>query len=139
MIEIVSKNKKQTEKIASKFAKTLKSGDFVALYGDLGAGKTVFSQSVIKTLTKSHAISPTFTLLNEYQGIIPVYHFDMYRLKSSQEIESVGYEDYFYGNGVCLVEWPERIINYLPRKRFDVIIQKVDDNTRKIQIVEKNI
>jgi len=137
MKEFVTKSREETEKIAMDFAKTLMPGDFVALFGDLGVGKTVFCKSIVQTLAGSDAVSPTFTLLNEYYGDFPIYHFDVYRLKNSNEIENIGYEEYFYGDGVCLVEWPDRISKYLPRHRKDVHITRLDENTRRIVIEEK--
>ena len=136
-MENIVKNIKETQSFASEFAKTLFPGCFVALYGDLGVGKTVFTKAVVESLGGKGVTSPTFTILNEYNTDPVVYHFDMYRLKDSQEIENIGYENYFYGDGICLVEWPNRIQEYLPKRRIDVTIERIDENQRKIRIEEK--
>jgi len=136
-MEYVTKNRKETERVAANFAETLQPGDFVALYGDLGVGKTVFCKSVVQTLAGSDAVSPTFTLLNEYYGKCPIYHFDVYRLKNANELENIGYEEYFYGDGICLVEWPDRIKDYLPQHRKEIHIQRINENSRRILIEDK--
>lgn len=137
MKEYIVKNINETQKIASEFAKTLKPGKVVALFGDLGVGKTVFTKAVVKALGGDGATSPTFTILNEYVAKFPIYHFDMYRLKNEAEIENLGYEDYFYSDGVCLIEWPNRIEQYLPRKRIDITIERMGETERRIRIEER--
>ena len=95
-----------TIKFGEKFGKLLISGDIIFLNGDLGAGKTTLSKSIGEGLgVQEYITSPTFTLINEYEGRLPLYHFDLYRLDSYEELEELGVEDYFYGNGVCLIEW----------------------------------
>ena len=116
----------ETRSLAAGLAKTLRAGDVVALFGELGAGKTEFVRGVCAALgvDTEQVSSPTFTIVNEYDGErLPVYHFDAYRIKSQDEFFEFGYQDYFGGDGICFVEWAERIEPLLPddaiRLRFD--------------------
>jgi len=101
-------------------------GDIILLNGDLGVGKTVFSQGIGKGLGIAEPISsPTFTVLQIYEeGRIPLYHFDVYRIADIEEMEEIGYEDYFYGQGVCLIEWASRIEEILPESAVAITIEK---------------
>lgn len=137
MNSFVSHSLKATEKFAQDFAKKLKNGAVVLLYGDLGAGKTTLSKSIIKALGYNGVVtSPTFTILNVYQGRVPVYHFDMYRLESADEAIEIGADEILNGGqGVCLVEWPEKISGMLPEDAIKVYIERVDENTRKFDVV----
>ncbi|MEG6520489.1 tRNA (adenosine(37)-N6)-threonylcarbamoyltransferase complex ATPase subunit type 1 TsaE [Desulfotomaculum sp. 1211_IL3151] len=111
----------ETKLLGEKLAAFLMAGDILCLNGDLGAGKTAFSQGVAKGLGISNTVtSPTFTLINEYEGRLPLYHFDVYRLGGPEDMEDLGYEDYFYGQGVCLVEWAERVKEVLPGERLNI-------------------
>ena len=96
------------------------------LTGDLGVGKTVFTQGFAKGLgVTEHVNSPTFTIVQEYEdGRLPFYHFDVYRIGDIEEMDEIGYEDYFYGDGVCLIEWAELIEELLPKKRTKILIEK---------------
>ena len=119
-------NETETEKVAKAFAKTLKKGDIVALYGTLGAGKTAFCRGLIRSLTGEidEVPSPTFTLLQTYETKnFVIYHFDFYRLKNPDEAYEIGIEEAFY-DGVSLIEWPEKLGNLLParQKRIDMKI-----------------
>ena len=127
-------NLEETREFGEKLAKLLKAGDVICLNGDLGAGKTTLSKSIGQSLgVKEYITSPTFTLINEYEGRIPLYHFDVYRLNSYEELEDLGAEEYFYGNGVCLIEWAENIIDDLPQERLEVWITRGDlDSQRKV-------
>lgn len=137
-MEYISKNYEETQKIASDFAKTLKSGDVICMYGDLGAGKTAFVQGLAKGLQIHEPItSPTFTIVNEYEGSLPLYHFDMYRIADSDEMYEIGYEEYIDGDGVSVIEWAELISDILPDDRYEVTVSKdytQDENYRKIEI-----
>jgi tRNA threonylcarbamoyladenosine biosynthesis protein TsaE len=129
----------ETTKLGEKFSSRLQSGDIVALCGELGAGKTSFVQGICKGLgIHEHVASPTFTIVNEYNsGKLIVYHFDFYRMKSTNELREIGFEEYLNGNGICLIEWADRIQEFLPAKRFDVKLELgVDYNTRRIEIEE---
>ena len=103
-----------------------KPGDIYTLNGDLGVGKTVFSQGLAKGLGIAEPISsPTFTIVQVYEeGRLPFYHFDVYRIGDAEEMEEIGYQDYFYGNGVCLIEWADLIREILPEKVIPVLIEK---------------
>lgn len=139
-MEYISKSYEETQKIASDFARTLKSGDVICMYGDLGAGKTTFVQGMAKGLNITEPItSPTFTIVNEYSGSLPLYHFDVYRIADSDEMYEIGYEEYVYGDGISVIEWAELIEDILPDKRYRVTILKElanGDDYRKI-IIEK--
>ena len=101
-------------------------GEVYCLSGDLGVGKTVFTQGFAKGLGIEDTVnSPTFTIIQEYEGTeLPFYHFDVYRIVNVEEMEEIGYEDYFYGEGVCLIEWAELIEKLLPNKRIFITIKK---------------
>ncbi len=111
-----SKSRAHTIRIAKQFAKTLRPGDVIGLVGLLGSGKTLFVQGLCEGLgiDKKDVVSPTFTLIHHYKGAIPVYHFDVYRLESDAEFEDLGYEEYFFGDGVSVVEWADKVKKFLP-------------------------
>ena len=97
--------------------------------GDLGAGKTTLTKGIARGLDVSDLIhSPTFNLIHEHHGRIPVYHFDLYRLTTASELEDLGYEDYFYSEGVAIIEWPEKILALLPPDHLEIRISSEDDN-----------
>jgi tRNA threonylcarbamoyladenosine biosynthesis protein TsaE len=116
----------ETEKFAFEIAQKIKKGDIICLDGDLGTGKTVFTKGFARGLGITEYItSPTFTTINEYySGRMPFYHFDVYRLESSDELYDIGYEQYFYGEGVCVVEWAEIIEDALPENAVRINIAK---------------
>ena len=122
----ISNSEKETFEIAKSFAKSLKSGDIIALSGDLGAGKTAFVKGVAFALGCNDIVSsPTFTLVNEYTGTEHMlYHFDVYRIGSIEEMDDTGYEDYFFGNGVCLVEWAELVEEIIPEDAIWITVEK---------------
>ena len=136
-----SNSLKETENIAKSFSKTLKPGDVVCLSGDLGVGKTAFVQGVAKGIGITDYISsPTFTILNCYNGEMPLYHFDVYRINDIDEMYDIGYDEYIYSNGVSLIEWPEIIADILPAFRYDIFIRKdltIHDNYREITIEKR--
>jgi len=119
-------SEKDTLQLGSRLGKFCKAGDVILLNGDLGVGKTVFSKGIGGGLGIEEPISsPTFTILQVYEeGRIPLYHFDVYRIADIEEMEEIGYEDYFYGKGVCLIEWAEQIQEILPDKTIRVTITK---------------
>ncbi len=139
-MKYISNSYEETQKIAADFAKTLKEGDVLCMYGDLGVGKTAFVQGLAKGLEIDEPItSPTFTIVNEYSGALPLYHFDVYRIADSDEMYEIGYEEYVYGDGVSVIEWPQLIDDILPEKRYDIEIAKDYDkgeNYRTIEIKE---
>ena len=125
-----SQSAEDTAKIGESLAKNAKPGDIFCLRGDLGAGKTVFAEGFAKGLGVNCDItSPTFTILNEYyEGRLCLYHFDLYRLKDPSELFGIGYEEYFFGNGVTLVEWPERAEDLIPHNAIFITIETDFDN-----------
>ncbi|MCC8161350.1 MAG: tRNA (adenosine(37)-N6)-threonylcarbamoyltransferase complex ATPase subunit type 1 TsaE [Oscillospiraceae bacterium] len=135
-----SSSYEETTQIAAQFAKSLKKGDVLCMYGDLGAGKTAFVQGLAKGLGIDEIVtSPTFTIVNEYSGIMPLYHFDVYRIADCDEMYEVGYEEYVYGEGVSVIEWPQLIADVLPENRYDITISKdygKGENYRNIEIKE---
>lgn len=132
----ISGSEKETEDIGCRLGAKLDKGGFVALYGELGAGKTAFVRGLARGLSAGEAVSsPTFTLMHRYEGRLPVYHFDAYRLKNADEAEELGFEEYFYGDGVCVVEWAEKLQNILPGERMDVKITRAGENIREIALI----
>ena len=123
---IESFQSKDTFKIGYDMGLNAKKGEIYCLSGDLGVGKTVFTQGFAKGLGINEAVnSPTFTIIQQYEeGRMPFYHFDVYRIADIEEMEEIGYEDYFYGEGVCLIEWAELIEELLPKNRTLVTIKK---------------
>ena len=107
-----------------------KAGEIICLDGDLGVGKTVFTQGFAKGLGIDEAVnSPTFTIIQEYdEGRLPLYHFDVYRIGNPEEMYEIGYEDYFYGQGVCLIEWAKLIEELIPDEAKIVLIEKNLEN-----------
>lgn len=139
MKEYISKSESDTKKIAKEFVEDLSSGDIVLLEGDLGAGKTAFVKGVVEALggDSSAVTSPTFTLVNEYDlSGKTIYHFDFYRIESVEELFNIGIEEYFYGEGVCFIEWPERASELFVGAHKKITITKIDDTSRKIKIEE---
>lgn len=127
----ITKSREETIKFAEEYGKTLRGGDVLLLDGDMGAGKTVFTKGIALALGISDEItSPTYAYLNDYDG--KLYHYDCYRLSSGEDAEALGLTEYFYGNGVCVVEWSENIADVLPDNCKRVKIEKIDLNTRKI-------
>ena len=112
--------------IGKKLAETVRPGEIYTLNGDLGVGKTVFTKGLAAGLgIKEPVTSPTFTILQEYEsGRLPLYHFDVYRIGDPEEMDEIGYEDYFYGRGICLIEWAELIEELIPEEAFAVYIEK---------------
>ncbi len=140
-METISKSESQTQKIAQSLAKNLKGGDFIALYGDLGAGKTVFTQGVAQALgIKKRVLSPTFVFIRSYPLTInhkplTFYHVDLYRGQTPQDFQSLGLEDVFADDSIVVIEWAEKIAEILPKKRIDVTITTVNEKTRRIEII----
>ena len=130
-MEIISKGSANTRQIATEYAKTLKKGDVVLLSGDLGAGKTEFVKGIAEFFgIKEQVTSPTYAYLNIYGDFI--YHYDCYRLSSGEDAELLGLTDYFNGENICFIEWSENIIDALPNDCKRVVIEKIDEETRKI-------
>lgn len=124
-------SEEETQHFAIKLAKRLERGDVITLEGDLGVGKTTFTKGLAKGLNiKSNISSPTFTIIKEYVGRLPLYHMDAYRLEHSDE--DIGFEEYFYGDGVSVIEWAQYIEDYLPEERLAITIKYEENNSRKL-------
>lgn len=123
---IETNSAKETYQLGEKLGREAKPGQIYTLNGDLGVGKTVFTQGTARGLGIQEPVnSPTFTIVQEYQGgRLPFYHFDVYRIGDIEEMEEIGYDDYFFGEGVCLIEWAELIEEILPEEIISVTIEK---------------
>lgn len=123
---IETRSPEETFELGKKIGEAAKSGQVYTLNGDLGVGKTVFTQGVAAGLGITEPVSsPTFTIVQVYEeGRLPFYHFDVYRIGDIEEMEEIGYDDYFFGEGICLIEWAELIRDILPEKRIEVTIEK---------------
>lgn len=141
-------SEQETRDVARAMASELRRGDVVALYGDLGAGKTQFVKGLCEAFEVHDTVtSPTFVILNRYSGVekkrgeMLVFHFDLYRIETAEEIYDLGYEEFFYGNGICVIEWAERLETLLPARRFDVTIlfgENEDERQISINRVREN-
>lgn len=124
----------QTQNFAERLAAFLQPADLLALEGDLGAGKTTFTQGLARGLGVRNVVnSPTFTIIKEYQGRLPLYHMDVYRV--GDDVDSLGLDDYFFGEGVCVVEWASLIEDVLPPERLTIFLRTVGDEQRLIELV----
>lgn len=132
MAIFISESPEDTLKFGEKYAKTLSPGDVVILDGEMGAGKTVFCKGVARGLgIEEEVLSPTYAYMNDYSG--KLYHFDCYRLSCGEQAEAMGLCDYFYSDGICLVEWAENIKSVLPERVKTVKIRKRSDGEREIE------
>lgn len=117
----LSRNAETTMRIGAALAASLSPGDVVALSGELGTGKTVLIKGICRALdVRQPVTSPTFTLIHEYKGRMPIYHFDLYRINTPDEFLELGADDYLYGEGICLIEWAEKVRDYLPKRRIEI-------------------
>ncbi|MBS7302605.1 MAG: tRNA (adenosine(37)-N6)-threonylcarbamoyltransferase complex ATPase subunit type 1 TsaE [Lachnospiraceae bacterium] len=126
MERIETFSEEETFALGEKIGREAHPGQIYTLLGDLGVGKTVFTQGVARGLGISECVcSPTFTIVQVYEeGRIPFYHFDVYRIGDIEEMDEIGYEDYFYGEGICLIEWANLIDELIPKERIQITIQK---------------
>lgn len=134
--DVITKSTEETERVAEEFAKSLVSGDFIAMYGTLGAGKTAFVRGLAKTVAPEAFVhSPTYTVVNEYAGKdFNLCHFDMYRITDEDDLYSTGFYD--YSDCVIAVEWSELIPYALPKKYYKVTINKCDDCEQRHIVIE---
>ena len=136
--DLISKSPEDTVDIGRIMGENLNGGQVVALTGELGAGKTCLTQGIARGLgisEKYYFTSPTFTLINEYPGRIPLYHMDVYRLSGSRDLEDMGYKEYFYGDGVVVIEWAEKVADVLPAGTLMINLEYGNDSdTRKMRI-----
>ena len=138
-MEFLTKSSDETIALGKKIGAKLKPGDIVGFYGELGSGKTTMIKGVaIGFGVKEQDIvkSPSFIMVNEYKGRYPIYHIDLYRIKNAEEILSIGFDEYLYGNGICLIEWAEKAEKELPDKTIKIELEVVNLEKRKIKIKE---
>ncbi len=130
----------ELEALAEKFGELAEGGDIVCLTGDLGAGKTTFTKAFALGMNiEEHITSPTFTIIQEYDGKLPLYHFDVYRIDDPLELEEIGYEEYFFGKGVTIIEWADMIKELIPEESLWIEILRESPITRKVIIKGRKI
>lgn len=135
MIKFVTNNTEETIELGKKIGNYLRKGDVIAMQGTLAAGKTTITKGIAQSLDISETItSPTFCLISEYEGKMPLYHMDVYRLDNEEDFANLGTEDMIYGNGVSIIEWSEKIINELPKKTIILKIEPQEDGSRIITL-----
>lgn len=138
MMEFIVENINKTLKLGEIIGAHCCSGDIICLNGDLGAGKTHLTKGIAKGLNiKDNITSPTFNIVNEYNGKLKLYHFDVYRVNDPDEIEAIGFDEYIFGNGVSIIEWSDYIQELIPKDHMDIIIKKLPEkgeNYRKITL-----
>ena len=133
VLEIVSKSQEETFELGKRLGAYLKENDVVALYGELGSGKTVFAQGICSGLdVKDYVTSPSFVLVQEYQGRLKVFHFDFYRLHSPLEIENLDIDSYLQSDAVSIIEWPELGEAYLPEERISVTFNRLEEDGKVV-------
>ena len=137
VLHLTTSSSGETEELGAIIGSLLRPGSFLALRGTLGGGKTCLTRGVVASLAPQSAhlvASPTYAIMNSYPGITPVYHFDFYRLTCEDDIAELGFEDYFYGDGVCVVEWSERLVELLPADILILHFEYAGDERRTITI-----
>ena len=134
MRNVIIRDETETKKFAIDVAQTLKKGDVIALVGDLGTGKTTLSKYIAEALGITETItSPTFTIVQEYHSDrLPLYHFDVYRVDDIEEMYRIGYEEYFYGEGVCIVEWADIVEEIIPEDAKVIFIEYGEDEGERL-------
>lgn len=134
MFSIITSSTEQTEELGRIIGTLLERGDCICLYGDLGAGKTHLSFGIAQGLDvrERYVTSPTFSFVNEYEGRIPFYHIDLYRLKDPSELEGIGFEEYVESDGATVIEWAERADEELPPASLSIYLSSVSENGREI-------
>jgi tRNA threonylcarbamoyladenosine biosynthesis protein TsaE len=133
-VDVVSHSAAQTHRLGQRLGELLQAGDVLLLEGTLGAGKTVFAQGVAAGLgIEDPVTSPTFTLIHEYEGRLPLYHADLYRLAGDSDASAIGLDEYLWGNGVTLVEWPDRAAGLIPKDHLRVALSPIAETKRAIR------
>jgi len=133
---VLSSSAGQTRNIGMKLGKVTGAGDIILLVGSLGAGKTCLTQGIARGLgIHEYTVSPSFVLVREYQGKLPLYHIDLYRLERLEEVSQLGLDDYFSGNGVCVVEWADKGLGVLPQEHLLIEIEIISPIKRKLKFV----
>ncbi|NLK63896.1 MAG: tRNA (adenosine(37)-N6)-threonylcarbamoyltransferase complex ATPase subunit type 1 TsaE [Tissierellia bacterium] len=139
-MKIIARNIKDTEKLGKIIAKRIEKGTVICLDGELGVGKTALTQFIAKEFgVKENIISPTFTIIKEYEGKLPFYHMDVYRIDSEDDMYDLGYDEYIYSEGVTIIEWADLIKGMLPEERINIEIKRIDDEKREINIEGKGL
>jgi len=134
-VKFFSHSEVDTEALGERLARELRAGDVIAMTGDLGAGKTAFIRGLARGLgITARVTSPTYTVVNEYEGRLPLFHFDMYRLGGPDELYDIGWDDYLRRGGVCAVEWSERAEGLMPEDCLTVDIKALDETERCVTI-----
>ena len=136
-LQITTNSPAESEKLGAIIGEMLIQGSFLALRGNLGGGKTCLTRGLVAALAPQSAhmvASPTYAIMNCYQGDTPVYHFDFYRLTGDDDVAELGFEDLFYGNGVCVVEWSERLVKLLPADVLTLLFEYAGEERRMITI-----
>lgn len=138
-MKIITTSTEYTIKIGEMIAENLKPNDVIALFGNLGSGKTVLVKGIAKGLSfnSKTVSSPSFVLVKEYSARIPLYHFDLYRIKDASQVYRIGYEEYLLNKGVCVIEWAERISELLPKEHLKIELSIMDDNTRLMKFIPR--
>jgi len=132
---VVTRSAEETERLGERAGLLVRPGDFIALTGELGAGKTMFVRGVAAGMGVDPSLpvtSPTYTILNTYPGRLRLNHFDLYRLSGETDVAELGFEEYFYGPGVCIVEWAERLCGLVPEEHVSIDFVYLDENARRI-------
>jgi tRNA threonylcarbamoyladenosine biosynthesis protein TsaE len=139
MFAVISHSPDDTWELAKRLAPKLSAGDVISLSGDLGAGKTVFTKGLAEGLDITEPVtSPTFTILKEYRGRLPLFHFDVYRLGHPDELDELGVDEYFYSDGVSVVEWGDKVSALIPEEHLDIkMVRLVDDDFRRLEITPR--
>ena len=133
---VLTKSAEETVEFGKVLSRELEAGDVVALYGDLGSGKTTLVRGIARGLgvaEECEITSPTFVLMNVYPGRLKVYHFDVYRLSGAADLYDLGFEEYFFGKGISIVEWAEKVEELVPDKAVKLFLSTIDENTREIR------
>ena len=136
-MELTLKTEWEMEALGERVARALQDGGFVALYGDLGAGKTVLCRGAGKALGLDHLSSPTFTIVQEYPTVPPLFHFDAYRLEDEDELYAMGFGDYLDRSGIILMEWADRVPDALPKDRLDIEIAGSGADDRTVRLLPR--
>ena len=135
MITFKTKTAEETIELGKKIGSLLKKGDIIAMQGTLAAGKTTITKGIAQALEiKDNITSPTFCLISEYEGKMPLYHMDVYRLDGAEDFAGLGTEDMLYGNGVSIIEWSEKVMSELPKKTIILKLEPQEDGSRIITI-----
>jgi tRNA threonylcarbamoyladenosine biosynthesis protein TsaE len=140
-MEIISGSTQETLDIGKLISRKLKKGDIVCLFGNLGSGKTVLTKGISlgQGVDKDKVTSPTFVILRQHQGKFPIYHFDLYRLNSPEDILDLGYEEYLFDEGISVIEWADKLGKLLPKEFLKIELLVLGEDQRKIKICPKGI